>query len=103
MELIRNRDKENPIMGAEIAGLLDVDIRLVRQVVRQLVIDHHLPIGSVSAGRSGYYWITDIRDIEQNYQRLRRRGIRILQRAQVLRKLIQEMNNQMRLTDENAD
>jgi len=62
----------------------------LRERVRHLIIEHGFCIGSSTGGKNklpGYYLITEEEEIESVYNSLRRRGIKILQRAAKLKKI----------------
>ncbi len=83
LKLISAHDQAKPVLNRELKEQTGYHERRIRQIVRDLVYLYHQPIGS-STGK-GYYWITRPEEIEDNYRRLRKRGIKILQRAAAMK------------------
>lgn len=70
-----------------IAEATGIHWRIVQKIVRRLIDDHGVCIGSTSGVPAGYYLITDPAEIENVYHSLRHRGIQILMRAGKLKKI----------------
>lgn len=85
--LRRHQGKAQAIRVDVLAAIVRMPNVKVREIVRALIVDHMLPIGSSVAPPAGYYWMTDPEEIEENYRKLRHRGIAILQRAACLRRI----------------
>jgi hypothetical protein len=68
-----------------IALLTNLPERRVRRIVRGLIDEHGVCIGSSTAPPAGYFLINNPEEIEAAYRRLRHRGISILARAARLR------------------
>lgn len=85
--LRRHRGKKQAIRVDVLAAIVRMPNVKVREIVRALIVTHGVPIGSSVAPPSGYYWIADREETEENYQKLRHRGISVLQRAACLRKI----------------
>jgi len=98
LRLIKGRPRHRAISNAEIVAATGIPERIVRRIVADLIIDHHKPIGSATGGPAGYYWIDDPDEAEKNYLRLRKRGLKILIRAAVLKGIGRdELADQLRL------
>jgi len=86
-QTILQHAKDSPVQVktlVEMTGLLDP---VVRSIVSDLVVIHGLPIGSRAGNKNpGYYWVETDSDLEKAAESLRRRGIRVLIRAQKLKK-----------------
>jgi len=85
--LRRHQGKAQAIRVDVLAAIVKMPSVKVRETVRELIVTHGIPIGSSVAQPSGYYWIVDREETEENYQKLRHRGIAILQRAACLRRM----------------
>lgn len=53
----------------------------VRKIVRALIVQHGIPIGSATRSPVGYYIIVDGEEIKDVVKSLRQRGLKILKRA----------------------
>ncbi|TAN40777.1 MAG: hypothetical protein EPN22_16905 [Nitrospirae bacterium] len=90
--------KKNARLVGTIAEQSLLHWREVQQVVETLIHKHDYCIGSSSGKPCGYYIITDEQELETVYQSLRRRGIKILQRASKLKRIaIEDVFQQGRL------
>jgi hypothetical protein len=85
--LSRHQGKAQAIRVDVLAAIVRMPNVKVRETVRGLIVTHGVPIGSSVTAPAGYYWIVDREETEENYQRLRHRGIAVLQRAACLRKI----------------
>ena len=85
--LRRHQGKEQAIRVDVLAAIVKMPSVKVRETVRELIVTHGIPIGSSVAQPAGYYWIVDREETEENYQKLRHRGISVLQRAACLRRI----------------
>jgi len=56
----------------------------VREIVRNLVVKHDMPIGSATHPPPGYYIIIDAEELKEVVKSLRKRGLKILKRASEL-------------------
>lgn len=79
--IYRHQGRTNPVKSVVIAYRTGMDERKVRELVKGLVEDHRLPIGSTSSKPAGYYIITDPGELRQVRRSLIRRAISILNRA----------------------
>ena len=89
--------RSQAVQVKEIARRSGIDDRRVREIVKQLVEDHYLPIGSTSGLPGGYYMITDAKELRQVRRSLVRRAVSILNRARVYDKAgwVKEMAGQL--------
>lgn len=92
--IIQDRRKEKPVQGQELAITLGSNLRVIRQTVRDLIVNHYKPIGSSTGSENGagYYWVTDPNEMYREYERLRHRGVEILRRAAALQRISKRMN-----------
>jgi len=81
------RGRQNARSVDLLAELTGIQRRHVEKIVRRLIAEHNMFIGSSCGRPSGYYLITDAAEIDQVYESLRHRGIQILMRAAKLKKL----------------
>lgn len=73
---IRRRDGADPVAAAEIVAITGLTDRAVRNIVRDLVIEHGLPIGSCCAcDKPGFFWISDPAELRRAADRHVRFGI----------------------------
>ena len=74
--IIRRRGREDPVAAADIVAMTGIADRSVRNIVRDLVIEHGLPIGSQCASdKNGFYWISDAMELKAAADRHVRFGI----------------------------
>ena len=86
--LIRGRvGKASAISVAKLSSITSIPPRTVRSIVKDLIEEHYIRIGSSLGNPAGYYMIKTEEEAEQNERTLRRLGISILKRAAVLKKL----------------
>lgn len=70
----------------------------IRKIVRALIVQHGIPIGSATHPPAGYYIITDSEEIRDVVKSLRQRGLKILKRASKLESCgIRNFTGQMEL------
>ena len=63
---IRRRRGDDPVAAAEIVAVTGLTDRAVRNIVRDLVIEHGLPIGSCCAcDKPGFFWISDPAELKR--------------------------------------
>lgn len=93
------RGRDRAVQVREIARRTGIDERRVRDIVKDLVERHHLPIGSTSGHPGGYYTITDQAELRAVRCSLIRRAVSILNRAKVYDKAgwVSEMAGQLAL------
>ncbi len=73
---IRRHDGTDPVAAADIVAVTGLSDRAVRNIVRDLVIEHGLPIGSCCAcDRPGFFWISDPEELKKAADRHVRFGI----------------------------
>lgn len=83
--LIRRHRKNNPAPVALVIERTGMSNRGARNMIRDLVVHHYLPIGSSSAGdHPGYYWISDPQELEAAAQSLISRGVSTIVRGSKL-------------------
>lgn len=64
--VIRRHDGDDPVAAAEIVAVTGLTDRAVRNLVRDLVMEHGLPIGSCCAcDKPGFYWISDQTELKR--------------------------------------
>ena len=64
--VIHRHDGTDPIAAADIVVVTGLTDRAVRNMVRDLVIEHGLPIGSYCASdKPGFYWISDPAELKR--------------------------------------
>jgi len=102
--LKRRRGKENAITVADMAdkiGMYDdvVTNPRTRQLIREIIDDLSLPIGSC---QQGYYLISNLAEYEEYSQNLFSRAISIQTRRKNLRKAFVEMYGTMDQMDQMA-
>lgn len=59
----------------------------VRETIRHLIMQHNIPIASVTSFPNGFYIIDTPEEVQVTTKSLRNRGIKILQRAAKLQKI----------------
>lgn len=93
------RGRARAVQVKELARRTGIDERRVREIVKQLIEDHCLPIGSTSGLPGGYYMITDARELRQVRRSLVHRAVSILNRARTYDKAgwVKEMAGQLAL------
>ena len=91
ISIIRCYKKGNPISVPRLTMAINNGGALseceVRQAVRSLIMDRGELIGSTNKNPSGYYLITDPGEIEENYQSLKKRALKILARGAKLKRV----------------
>ena len=94
--LIRGRQNaRNVDILAEMTG---IHRRHIEKIVKRLIEDRGVCIGSSSGRPSGYYIIENPEEVEEVYKSLRHRGIEILKRAAKLKKIsVEEVFGQGRM------
>lgn len=85
--LFRHRGSAAAIRSDLLADLTGMENVKVREIVRELIVTHGLPIGSSVAWPAGYYWMVDREEIEENVRKLRHRGLSVLYRAACLKRI----------------
>ena len=82
-KLIKDRTFDDPIVGDDIALAVKLDVREVRQIIRDLRIKFYLPIGSRTSGPggSGYWMMRTRQEAQQIGQKLWNRGWAIVRMA----------------------
>ena len=87
-ESIHRRDVDSPVPASVLSMTVGLHERAVRNIVRDLVIEHGMPIGSVSAAnKPGFYWIADPEELQRAADRHIRFVVSNIRRAQSLLKL----------------
>jgi hypothetical protein len=82
LDLIRERvGRENAISMHEISRRLAIDKRDVQAIVKFLVEERSVPIGSAVQRPYGYYLIDSDDELRRNYQHFVRRGVSNLKHA----------------------
>ncbi|MDZ4042895.1 MAG: hypothetical protein U1D96_05295 [Eubacteriales bacterium] len=79
--IFKHRGRSNPVQVTVLSYKTGIDQRKVREIVKGLIEDHLLPIGSTSSKPAGYYVITDPRELRLVRRSLIRRAVSILNRA----------------------
>lgn len=86
-QVIRRRRSDNPVQVAVLTEVAGLGERAVRNIVRDLVMAHGMPIGSIFAtDKPGFYWIEDHKELEEAAQRQIHLGVSILRRGYALRR-----------------
>jgi hypothetical protein len=75
------RGRGKAVQARHVGYKVGLPERKVREIIKKLVEQHHLPIGSTSAVDGGYYMITDLKELRQVRASLVRRAVSILGRA----------------------
>lgn len=81
------RGRRNARSVRYLASMAAVPEVRLREVVRQLIDEHGVCIGSSTGSPPGYYLIESPEEIDAVYRSLRHRGISILMRAARLKKI----------------
>jgi hypothetical protein len=93
---LKHRPKRNAILNNALVSCTGLQERTIRRLVRELILVHRCPIGSST--QEGYYWISDPAEVQENYDRLRKRAIKILERAAAMKKIaLSEVFDQLKL------
>jgi len=96
--LVRHQGKAQAIQVDVLAAITGIENTRVREIVRALIVTHGMPIGSSVSPPAGYYWMVDRAEIEENYRKLRHRGISILYRAACLKRIgLKELLRQIQI------
>ncbi len=83
--VIQHRRRDYPVQVKVLTEVTGLGERAVRNIVRDLVMEHGLPIGSVFAvDKPGFYWITDHQELQEAAQRQIHLGVSILRRGYAL-------------------
>jgi len=85
--IINRLGREQAVSVDAISEQTGIAGREVRDIVKRLIEQHHVRIGSALAKPSGYYMIQSDEEAEANERTLRRLGLSILVRASVLKRL----------------
>jgi ribosomal protein S25 len=78
--------KENAITQWEIAEKTGINARRVRQMIRELIEQHGVCIGSTPHQPAGYYLCQTKEELDENYNRLIKQAKKIMSRAVVFQK-----------------
>jgi|LSQX01.1.fsa_nt_gb predicted DNA-binding transcriptional regulator YafY len=84
--VIERRGRNQAVGVAELAGRTGLDDRTVREIVKHLVEEYGLPIGSSPGDPAGYYLIQENSERMQVRNSLLRRAVSILRRAKAYEK-----------------
>lgn len=82
-----HKGRANAISVGAIATHTGIGERTVRSIVKHLIEDHRVRIGSALGRPSGYYIIETLEETEQNERTLRSLAISTLRHAAVLRQV----------------
>lgn len=86
-DLLRTRrGREEAISLPLLARAVSIPERELQNIVRDLIIKHHKPIGSTSGKPSGYYLCVSEEDLRRNHEQNKKRGLRLLARAWAFKK-----------------
>jgi len=100
LSLLR-RGRENALSVPFLASMVGMSGVRLRTIVRHLIIEHRVGIGSHTGGKEklpGYFLLAKEKEIDAVYKSLSKRGIRILQRAAELKKIsLEEVFHQGRI------
>ena len=90
-DIIKQRPgRDNALSAGEIGSMagfpedIKSHYRLVRRIIRELVVDHYLNIGS---SPSGFFMIANEDEMDDCYRSLRSMGLKILQKAARIKKV----------------
>jgi len=83
--LRRRKGKERAIGKKELAKILGMDERMVRRVIKALIEEHGVPVGSDYV--RGYFIVAAPEEVEETYQTLKNHALSILKRAAVLKRI----------------
>jgi len=83
--LKRCRGKKQAIGKRELAKVLGMDERVVRRVIKALIEEHGIPVGSDYA--RGYFIVSAPEEVEETYETLKHHALSILKRAAVLKRI----------------
>ena len=90
--------REQAISLPALALRTGIDERRVQSIVRELIITHGARIDSTSGSPPGYFWISTQEEVERAYDRLLKRGRKIILRASRLRGMsLDDVLGQIRL------
>ena len=85
-EILRERKgRKAGVSAGWLASRLNVDERTARGLVSHLIETRKLPIGSHPS--YGFFWIQDDDDLEVACRHLRSRGVAVLRRMSILKKI----------------
>ncbi len=100
-----HRGRDRAIVSRELADAAGVDSRRLRTILRHLVVQHLVPVGSATGEPAGYYLIT----CEDERRRVRDglfcRGLRVLERARAFDRdgIADRLVGQLRMFDDGED
>lgn len=99
------RGRSKAVQARHIGYKVGLPERKVREIIKELVEQHHLPIGSTPANPGGYYIITDSKELRQVRRSLVRRAVSILNRAKAYDRAgwVAEMAGQLSLKLESSE
>lgn len=99
------RGRERAIVSRELAAEAGVDQRRLRTILRHLVLDHLVPIGSATGEPAGYYVITSEDERQRVRDGLFGRALRVLQRARAFDRagIADRLVGQLRMFDDGQD
>lgn len=96
--LVRRQGRGRAIGAAALAMEIGVSERVARHVVKVLIEAHGCPIASSPHPPAGYYLASDLSDVAQVCDGLKRRALSILRRmAKLKRCSLLELTHQLRL------
>ncbi len=104
MKILRkHRGRESAVKVNRIVQLTGINERQVRDIVKHLIHEHRVPVGSSTKKPYGYYWIETADEAFENYEALRRRGISVLARAAKVKGVtLPELLGQLKLETESS-
>ena len=79
--LERHRGREAAISSPQLAAAAGVSERRLRDLLRHLVLEHQVPLGSSSGRPAGYWLIASDEERVQTRDSLLRRGLKNIQRS----------------------
>jgi len=82
--LKRRKGKKNAIGKRRLSEILEMDERVVRKVIKELIEKHGVPIGSDYS--HGYYIVSEPEEVEETYNTLKSHALSILKRAATLKR-----------------
>jgi hypothetical protein len=91
--------RDRAISMHEIAARTGVSTRDIQDIVKTLVEERSIPIGSATTKPYGYYVIRSEKELEENYQHFVRRGVSNIRHARAFNKpaTIEDIVRQVKL------
>jgi len=95
----RHQGRTKPVTIAEVAEVVNLDARKVKEIVEVLRVTHRCKIGAKRGDPAGYFWIVDAEDLKAAVEPYRNQILSMWRTLHVLdsRESMRELLGQMRI------